>query len=576
MRPRAMSGGHIELGQFSILTRHFFGRLFRNDMVDFEDQMKEKLIVSLSLLAVFFSWASWLMLFKYHFVPDVNRSWQEKNYIFTLMMLVFAVITLLEWDVLYPDRRDFLNLTPLPVRLRTVFAAKLASFVLFIGLFSVAMMSVSSVLFSMYLTEWRANSLVLAVRYVFSHLAAGFLAAFTVFFSVVFLQFLMMAILPDSLYRKSALAIRFVLAAGLIFILLSFAVAPTVLGRSFHDLESLKDAGDPFLFRFPPLWFVGLYEVLLGTRDAVFEAEARTAGLAFVLALAAFIGSGAVSYRRHVRKTLEVRKVRPSFLRWRNGWRKVLAASFLRTPEERSVYSFFSDTLRSSPAHRMTLVYYMAAGAAALLVLVVAYRESFRTLTPGNGFFLVLPLLLAFTIVIGLRVLVDRPIALEANWVFRLAETTRTSRYASGLRKAVVLKFLVPLFLVVLAVHAVLWPFGVALAHTAFGFIVSVLGVQAAFYRYRKIPFACSWVPGKLKLHFTAIPCLIGLLLSMMALAAIERSVLADHVRALVFLAIAAAAGLAFWQGNQRFYGTVDLSFDEEPEAAMIELPAGD
>ena len=293
-----MDGWRSELRQFSILSRHFFGRLFRNDMVDFEDQMKEKLIVALSLLAVFFSWASWLLLFKYHFVADINRSWQEKNYIFTLMMLVFALITLLEWDILYPDRRDFLNLTPLPVRLRTMFAAKLASFVLFIGLFSAAMMSVSSVLFSMYLTDWRANSLVLAVRYVFSHLAAGFAAAFTVFFSVVFLQFLMMAVLPGALYRKSAMAARFVLAVGLIFVLLSFAVAPSSLGRSFHDLGSLKDAGDPFMFRFPALWFVGLYEVLLGTRDAVFEAEARTAGLALVLALVAFLGSGLLSYRR--------------------------------------------------------------------------------------------------------------------------------------------------------------------------------------------------------------------------------------------------------------------------------------
>src|SRR5512135_395396 len=108
-----MSGRPSELRQVSILTRHFFERLFRNDMIDFEDQMKEKLIVTLTLLAVFFSWAAWLMMFKYHFVPDLNSSWQEKAYLFSLMMLVFAVVTLLEWDVLFPDRRDFLNLLPL-------------------------------------------------------------------------------------------------------------------------------------------------------------------------------------------------------------------------------------------------------------------------------------------------------------------------------------------------------------------------------------------------------------------------------------------------------------------------------
>ena len=80
-----MGGLRTELGQLNILSRHFFGRMFRNETVDFEDQMKERLIVALTLLAVFFAWSSELLLFKYHFVPDANRSWQEKNYIFTLI-----------------------------------------------------------------------------------------------------------------------------------------------------------------------------------------------------------------------------------------------------------------------------------------------------------------------------------------------------------------------------------------------------------------------------------------------------------------------------------------------------------
>ena len=414
------------------------------------------------------------------------------------------------------------------------------------------------------------------MRYVVSHLVAGFAAAFTVFFGVVFLQLLMMALLPERLYRKSAVAVRFVLAAGLLFLLLGFIVAPSGLGGSFKDLESLKENGDPFLYRYPPLWFVGLYEVLLGTRDPVFEAGARTAGLALVLAFAAFVGSGALSYRRHVLKTLEERKAKPALFGLHESWRKFLAASVLRSPEERVVYGFFSDTIKSSQVHRTSFVNYLAAGAAGILVLVTAYRASFRTLTPANGFLLILPLLLAFAIIAGLRVLVDRPVALEANWVFRLAGSPRTSRYASGLKKAVVLKFLVPLFLGVLAVHAVLWDFRTAAAHAAFGLIISALAVEGAFYRFRKIPFTCSWVPGKLKLQFTAIPVLVGLLLTMMALAAIEKSVLADPVRALVFLAVAAGAGVAFRQGNSRFYRGAALRYEEAPEAAMIELPHGD
>ncbi|MCK7482537.1 MAG: hypothetical protein M0C28_39510 [Candidatus Moduliflexus flocculans] len=452
-----MAVGGAGLGSFVLLTRHFFGRLFHNDLVEFEDQMKERLFVSLSLLAVFFFWASELMLFKYHFVPDIGRSWQEKSYVFTLMMLVFGVVSLLEWDVLFPDRRDFLNLTPLPVRLRTVFAAKLASFVLFTATFSMAMTSLSSVLFSIYLTQWRGDTVPMAARYVAAHLAAGFAACFAVFFAVVLLQVLLAAVLPDGLYRRAALVVRFALIAAFVFLLLSFVAAPSVVGRAFNDLESLKETRAPFVFRLPPLWFVGLYEVLLGTRDAVFEAQARTAGLVLALSFAAFLGSSALSYRRHVLKTLEVRKGRPAFFGLREAVRRALDTVFFRAPEERAVRGFFSDTLRSSPRHRMSLLYYWAVGSALLFVLLAARRSSLRSLTPANGLFLVLPIVIAVTVVAGVRVVVDRPASLEANWIFRLTETGRPGAYASGLKKAVLLGYVGPIFLTVFVLHAFLW-----------------------------------------------------------------------------------------------------------------------
>lgn len=570
-----MGGLRTELGQLNILSRHFFGRMFRNETVDFEDQMKERLIVSLTLLAVFFAWSSELLLFKYHFVPDANRSWQEKNYIFTLMMLVFAVVTLLEWDVLFPDRQDFLNLTPLPVRLRTVFAAKLVSFVLFIGMFSAAMMSVSSVLFSIYLAEWRAKSAVLVVRYIVSHILAGFAANFTVFFGFVFLQSFLMAAIPPGLYRRVSLLVRFALITALVFLLFGFIAQPSMLGRSFLSLETLKKTGDPFLLRYPPLWFVGLYEVFLGTGDPLFEAQARTGGLVLLLSLAAFAASSALSYHRHVRRTLEVRKGRPAFFRIREGWRRFLSATVLRAPEERAVFGFFSDTLRSSGKHRMSLAYYAAVGAAAILIFFVSYRESFRALTPANGFFLVQPLLLVFALVAGIRVLVDRPAAPEANWVFRLTETPRTVKYIAGLKKSVLLDLILPLFVGVFTLHAWLWDAGTALLHTAFGLVISALAVEAAFYHYRKVPFACTYVPGKLKLQFTAMPVLIGLLLTMMALAAIEKTILKNPGRGVVFLAVAVAALSAMRVGNRRFYRIMPLLFEEEPEAAMVTFPDG-
>ena len=292
--------------------------------------------------------------------------------------------------------------------------------------------------------------------------------------------------------------------------------------------------------------------------------------------MAAFLGASALSYRRHVSRTLEVKKGSPAWTGIREAVRRVLARTVFRHTEERAVAGFFSGTLRSSPPQRMALVYYLAVGAALLTVLLAANRSALRSLTPANGLFLVLPLLVAFAVLTGIRVVADRPAALEANWVFRLAETGRTARYASGLKKAAGLAFLGPLFLAVFVVHAFLWDAATAALHAAFGLTVSAVGLEALFYRYRKVPFACSWVPGRLKLQFTAVPVLIGLVLAGTALAAWEKAVLAGPRRGLVFAGVMAAAWVALKRGDRRFYRTADLIFDEKPEGALVGFPDPD
>jgi hypothetical protein len=107
-----------------------------------------------------------------------------------------------------------------------------------------------------------------------------------------------------------------------------------------------------------------------------------------------------------------------------------------------------------------------------------------------------------------------------------------------------------------------------------FGFIVAALATEAAFYRYRKVPFACAWVPGRFKPHFLFLPASLGLLFGLAVLAEAEKAVLADASRGAAFLAVACAAALALRAGNRRFYRTASLLFDDAPEAALIELRA--
>ncbi len=560
--------------QFAFLTSHFFGRLFRNDIVDFEDQMKERLIATLSVLAIVVFWSSELLLFKYNFVPDTGRSWQEKSYIYSMVMIIFGIVTLLEWDILFPDRQDFLNLTPLPVRLRTIFAAKLASFVLFIGLFSVAMNSGSSVLFAIYLAPWRAGgNLLFAGRYLAAHLVGAFAACFFVFFGCVFLQLFLMVLLPYRAYRRVSLFARGVLVALLIFLFMAFLVEPGVLSSSFLSMARLKDAGDVFLLRLPPLWFTGLYEKLLGTGDLMFGALARTALLAVLLSLAAFAAASGLSYRRHVRRTLEMTWGKPWFPGLRNAWAGLFARAVLRAPEERAVYGFFSQTIRSSQKQRITLTYFLAVAAGMVSLYIMAYRNGFRLLTPSNGSLLVQPLFLSFVILAGLRTVVNIPAAPQANWVFEVTDTGRTARYAAGVKKAIFFRWLLPLSGLILATHAVIWGFAPALEHALFGLTMGGLGLEAFFYRYRKVPFACASLPGKIKFHTWGVPLVILSFLFFALTTTVEKALLRTPSRFIFFFAAAAGVRLAFAAGNRRFYRHAALIYEEQPEPALVIFP---
>ena len=51
-----------EVRQYLVLTRYFFDRLFQKDIVDFADQIKERIIGVLTILAVWFY--QWVFYYK--------------------------------------------------------------------------------------------------------------------------------------------------------------------------------------------------------------------------------------------------------------------------------------------------------------------------------------------------------------------------------------------------------------------------------------------------------------------------------------------------------------------------------
>ncbi|MDH4196387.1 MAG: hypothetical protein OEW05_03165 [Candidatus Aminicenantes bacterium] len=562
---------------FVTLTKHFFGRFFQNDIVAFEDQVKERLIAVLSILTIAVGWASEMALFKYHFLPDANISWQEKHYIFTLVMLLFGTIVVLEWDVLFPDRQDFANLLPLPIRRSTVFAAKFASFFVFAGLFAVALNIFSSLLFSLYLAPWHSGSIGFAAWHVAAHFISAAAACLFMVLVCVTLHFLTLAAVPPRLARWVSSLVRFALLAAFIFLLVAYIVEPWIMARFFKAVPELKESGAASFYALPSMWFVGLYECLVGNPDPAFARLAGRALLSLGALIVIFLAASGLSYARQLGRALEVRKARPARGSVGRAWDAVVRSVFLRDPAERASYAFFNRILASSQPHRLRLMSFLAVAAGLALIFGLTQAKTFADLTPRNANLLVLPLVLAAAFLVGLRTLADRPAAPEANWAFRVAEPSENAGLLRGFMKAIVARWLVPYAALVFLVFTLIWPAKEASLHALFILTFSTLFLEALFLGYRKIPFACQTVPGQSRIQMRGVLYAVAFVLGLTAIARFEKSLFERPVRFLFFFAAAAVAlVLLGLYRRSRFYPGLEIIYEEEPEPALVTLPSLD
>src|ERR1017187_5201681 len=75
-----------------------------------------------------------------HGEDHVEDNWVLlSDYYFFVMfsMVVMGFVMVFEWDALFPDRKDYLILTPLPLSGGSIFAGKTLALVIFLGLFAV-------------------------------------------------------------------------------------------------------------------------------------------------------------------------------------------------------------------------------------------------------------------------------------------------------------------------------------------------------------------------------------------------------------------------------------------------------
>jgi hypothetical protein len=97
--------------------------------------------------------------------------------------------------------------------------------------------------------------------------------------------------------------------------------------------------------------------------------------------------------------------------------------------------------------------------------------------------------------------------------------------------------------------------------------------MEVLFLHYPKVPFTCTFVPGKAKVHVYWLPYVIGFLIYASFLSSLERFLFA-YPR--YFLNYFVACGVLFAASrlyqNFYFYRRQPIVYHEEPEPVMISL----
>jgi hypothetical protein len=499
------------LSLYRLLIGQFFTRFFDKESLSPQGEPEAGVIQTLGILAVPGAFLAILCM------PLGFVAWSvvAARLLFVLYsMIVMSFIVVYEWDVLFPDRRDYLILTPIPIPLHTLFLAKAAALAIFVGLF-LADVNFFSVLFWPGV-EGRGTMLALWASHTVVVFSSGLFAAM----SAAAAQGLLITLFRGRLYRRVSVAIQTV-AMGLLVMLLF--LSPLVAG----GLEQLVNRRSPLIYWFPPYWFAGLYEqirpVLHPSPIARLGAWA-VRGLAVSSAL--FLLTYLPGYRRHSRRVLETETI-PLERRPRRA-----SLWLLRDPVQRAVFAFITQSITRSVKHRLFLATYGGFGGALAVFALIS----------GPAGRLRLPLTLSFVLISGLRAAFSFPSELGANWCFRLGALAPAAAYGIAMRKWIAVCALGPLFLLVAPLELLSFSWPLALFHLAYGLTLSLLLMELMFLAFRKVPFTCSRLPGKVNLTFLAAAYVFGFTAYSRTIGAFEELLSASPVRGGLFLA---AAGLA-------------------------------
>lgn len=485
-----------ERTQFGILFRNLFLRIVDFELLSPDGDIHKLLIQVAAMLAAFNFVVVVILIPRYGLSPLSHsqlavNAWSDEEFLIATTIVVAGLFTVFAWNTLLPDRRDALALGVLPVKTSVLAFANVASTGAAL-LASITVVNIFSSLAYAFVASPTGDFLgtirCFAV-YWLTIIAAGVFTCLTLLSA----QGLAMHLLGRRLFLRFS---GFLQLAAFFLVLGMYFLKPSLATPA--DLSN--PANQRLLSLLPSYWFLGLFQELNGTQYTVFSPLARLSlwGLLASSLLAA--STYVLAYRNNLRWIIEQPDIVPGS---RNAlasrFSAFLAARFFRKPLERTVVLFTVRSLARSRQHRLLMAFYCGIG----LAIALAYSESLlhgnwlQHWAHPNAPLLIASLVLLFFAVVGVRMVFTFPLALRANVIFRITAVHSPAAYFRAVRKALYVLSVWPVCMGCALFFLLIWPNRPALQHIALLVTLGTVIAETSLHAFRKVPFACSYLPGK-------------------------------------------------------------------------------
>ena len=523
-----------------MLFKHFFRRFFDNDTTQTEGDTLISVVRAACAVAVpGLMYAFFLQLAYPPKPPRPQWGRIEDEYFFVLFSFVsMGLVCVFEWEMLFPDRIDFLILTPLPLKSAQMLAAKASALLAFFSIFLF-----SGNVFGTGILPLLSPGF--PFRQMYAHAVAGLCAGVCAALFFLAIGGLLLCLLGAARVRLVSPLLQMLSVAVLVLLFLHYA-------KYVETLPALLASPHGWVRWIPPFWFLGMYEQLFHGKAAPSFAAPFTQ-----YAIRATFIDGAIMLLTYPTAWAKMRK-----LAIEGGSRQPgppsrrldgLVHAVIRPPAERAVFHFIGQTIARSNRYQVYLSMYCGTGLALAVACAVTFRPAAGKLVPAlssRGMHAVMPLLL-FWATGGLRTAFTFPQALSAGWIFRVPGVPMNNA-ANAARKWALACSLCLTMIIVTVFAATQAGWQLLLVQAVCGISLSILLTDGAFIFMQSVPFSQPRLPGKTSLPIV-LTMYVGILpLFVEAVIAVERQI-ESHLPRLAFLTVGTAllhAGLTAWRGG--------------------------